>query len=52
MAWQEYGITADEKRVIGARVCHHLLRKIMFDLTAVSAVTLGITARGGEWLLL
>lgn len=33
---QEYGITAGEKRDIGARICHHLLRKIFFDMTAVA----------------
>ncbi len=32
---QEYGITSEEKRTIGSRICHHLLRKIMFDLSAV-----------------
>ena len=32
---QEYGITSEEKRTIGGRICHHLLRKIMFDLSAV-----------------
>ena len=31
---QEYGITADEKRTIGTEITHHLLRKLMFDLTA------------------
>lgn len=33
---QEYGISADEKRDIAARICHHLLRKVYFDCTAVA----------------
>lgn len=33
---QEYGITVGEKKDIAARICHHLLRKIFFDMTAVA----------------
>ena len=33
---QEYGITVPEKKDIAARIAHHLLRKIFFDMTAVA----------------
>lgn len=33
---QEYGISVDEKKDIAARICHHLLRKVYFDCTAVA----------------
>ncbi|RYG42561.1 histidine-type phosphatase, partial [archaeon] len=34
---QEYGISVAEKKEIASRICHHLLRKIFFDMTAVAA---------------
>jgi hypothetical protein len=33
---QEYGIDVDEKADIAARIAHHLLRKVFFDMTAVA----------------
>ena len=33
---QEYGIDVAEKIEIGARIAHHLLRKVFFDMTAVT----------------
>ncbi len=33
---QEYGIEAVEKMSIGTRIAHHLMRKIFFDMTAVT----------------
>ncbi len=41
---QEYGITNEEKRTIGSRICHHLLRKIMFDLSAVRCIVVCVCA--------
>eukprot|EP01138_Halocafeteria_seosinensis_P009466 gb/GECG01009674.1/.p1 GENE.gb/GECG01009674.1/~~gb/GECG01009674.1/.p1 ORF type:complete len:1580 (+),score=253.46 gb/GECG01009674.1/:1-4740(+) len=40
---QEYGITASDKRDISADICHHLLRKLFFDMTAVSASNVNVT---------
>jgi hypothetical protein len=31
---QEYGITPEEKKELGSKICHNLLKKILFDLQA------------------
>ena len=42
---QEYGITSSDKREISADICHHLLRKLFFDMTAVSASHVNVVYR-------
>lgn len=36
---QEYGIDENEKRTIGIKMCHALLRKIQYDLNAAKSAT-------------
>jgi hypothetical protein len=40
---QEYGVTWLDKRSIGSKICHNLLNKIRFDLTAVRERDVGVS---------
>ena len=42
---QEYGITDLQKKELGSKICHNLLRKILFDLTACKVRRLCHTCR-------